>query len=260
MSALIGSLLSPLGLLTVGLVLLALRGRRPRWQTLAWTLIALAMACTTAPVARALFMPLENSAIEIAEETRPSTGARFDAIVLLGGTVRAVPLDTPPDADREPRLAAGAERVLYAARLYREGLAPRIVVTGGRFDGRERESEAESMYRVLRLLGVPASAIVLEKEARNTRGNAALCARLLPDPSRTIALVTSAYHMPRAFEEFRLAGFRVSAFPTDWRQIPDHAKPAHGFLPSLRAMTLSTIALHEFLGHLELMVHRALAR
>lgn len=259
MGATIGSLLSPLGLLTVGLMLLALRGGRPRWRTLAWTLIALAMACTTAPVARALLAPLENSAIEI-EKARPSAGARFDAIVLLGGTVRAVPRDTAPDADREPRLADGAERVLYAARLYREGLAPRIVVTGGRFDGHERESEAESMYRVLRLLGVPESAIVLEKEALNTRDNAALCARLLPEPSRAIALVTSAYHMPRAFEEFRLAGFRVYGFPTDWRQRPGYAKPAHGLLPGLRAMTLSTKALHEVLGYLELMVHRALTR
>jgi uncharacterized SAM-binding protein YcdF (DUF218 family) len=38
-----------------------------------------------------------------------------------------------------------------------------------------------------------------------------------PKPHERWLLVTSAHHMPRAVGAFRRAGFRIEAYPVDWR-------------------------------------------
>ena len=61
-----------------------------------------------------------------------------------------------------------------AARLYRRGLAPRIIVSGGSFlakHGGPPTSEADAMRIFLLDLGVPSEAIVDEPEALNTMEN-----------------------------------------------------------------------------------------
>lgn len=125
---------------------------------------------------------------------------KADAIVVLGGGMSA---NTNTLVYAEMHL--GADRVWHAARLWKAGKAP-VVITSG-------EGEADASYPLLRDLGVPESAIVLENEARNTEENAKYVADWLKangKPSargaaRRILLVTSAMHMRRAVLMFERA-------------------------------------------------------
>ena len=68
-----------------------------------------------------------------------------------------------------------------------------------------------------------------------------------------VALVTSAYHMPRAMKLARQAGLNIGAFPTDWR-LPPEARPSwENWAPSVAALAWSTTSLRE---HLALLLDR----
>lgn len=69
-------------------------------------------------------------------------------------------------------------RLDHALDLYDRGLAPRIVVTGGRRDG-DRFTEATTGYNYLRAQGVPDGAIRKEVQGRTTYESVAAVARFL---------------------------------------------------------------------------------
>lgn len=98
-------------------------------------------------------------------------------------------------------------RVERASELYHEGLAPRLILTG-RYGAlfSKPVSEASAMYRQASVYGVPADALLLEEDARNTLGNAR-CTReryLAPNRWHRVRVVTSDFHARRAASLFRL--------------------------------------------------------
>lgn len=95
----------------------------------------------------------------------------------------AVVLTGVTDMERQPRdrvyFSRGADRILHPLQLYKLGKVRRILISGGsgRLVGRrENESEADELAAILKLAGVPDSAIVLETQSRNTRENAVFSA------------------------------------------------------------------------------------
>ncbi|MCB1676447.1 MAG: YdcF family protein, partial [Halioglobus sp.] len=95
-----------------------------------------------------------------------------DAIVLLGGGVRGdTHMGTLADLNRQ------ADRLVYAAALYKAGKAPLILVTGGNRPG--ARPEADMTRDILRVMGVPDAAILRETRSRDTHDNAVYCAALL---------------------------------------------------------------------------------
>jgi uncharacterized SAM-binding protein YcdF (DUF218 family) len=93
--------------------------------------------------------------------------------------------------------------------------------------------------------------VVLERESRNTRENAERSARIVRERGwRTLLLVTSAMHAPRAEAAFRGAGLAVDVLPVDRRS---GDRPG-SFLPRATALDRSTEALRELAGRL---VYRA---
>lgn len=113
---------------------------------------------------------------------KPRSGA--DAIVVLGCRVN-------PDGRASSALATRARR---AAHLYAEGVAPRIVVTGG--VGDHAPSEAEAARRVLLAEGVPDSAILVEDTSTSTEENLAFARARFG--GRSVVVVSDAYHVFRA--------------------------------------------------------------
>jgi len=103
-----------------------------------------------------------------------------------------------------------AERVEAAARLFRGGGAPVVVVTGGVTNGAPR-SEAAAMAEALVAEGVPEAAIVVEDRARTTDENARYTARVIA--ARRVWLVTHPFHARRAAFLFTRAGFTPSVWP-----------------------------------------------
>ena len=68
-----------------------------------------------------------------------------------------------------------------------------------------------------------------------------------------VALVTSAYHMPRALKLARQGNLGVAAFPADWRAPPSVRPSWDNWIPSTAAMTWSSISLRE---HISLLLDR----
>jgi uncharacterized SAM-binding protein YcdF (DUF218 family) len=128
-----------------------------------------------------------------------SQAKRFaDVIVVLGCAVRG-------DAASQ----ALVRRMDCAIALFRSGVAPRLLLSGG--GGRQRP-EAAAMRNLALAGGVPAAAILTESASRNTNENASFTARLMRDKGiASLVLVSEAYHLPRAWLLFRAAGLAITS-------------------------------------------------
>lgn len=171
---------------------------------------------------------------KVAEETLP----KADAIVVLGGGQDYGWLKRPDirlDELESSRVAAGA-------RAWLAGRAPLIILSGGKTG---RSSEAQRMAEAINQLGIPDSVLLLEERSRNTRDNAQFTAALAkPRGVRTVLLVTSGLHMPRAALLFREAGFHVVPVP-----VPERSRRMswlRSWLPSSSALWRSGRAMKEF--------------
>lgn len=130
---------------------------------------------------------------------RQDQAVPVDAIVVLG----AAQYDGRPS----PVLAA---RLDHALALWQEGLAPRVVVTGGKRPG-DRFTEAQASARYLMDRGVPDEAILREVQGTTSWESLAAAARILKDRGlASVLLVSDPYHARRIrgiAEELGLTAF-----------------------------------------------------
>ncbi len=138
-----------------------------------------------------------------------STGRRdqvrpVDAIVVLG----AAQYDGRPS----PQLAA---RLDHVVELWPRGLAPIVVVTGGKQPA-DRFTEAEASARYLIERGVPESALVFENAGRSTYESLEGVADLLQARGlRSVLLVTDPFHALRSRLTAEELGLEAYVSPTD---------------------------------------------
>jgi uncharacterized SAM-binding protein YcdF (DUF218 family) len=178
-----------------------------------------------------------------------------DVIVVLGGSARAQAFPRPM-AELDER----GSRLFYAARLYRQGAAEHVLLSGGNVPWLSSSStpEAETMADVLAFMGVPREAMWLEPNSRNTYENAVETQKILESQgvSRVI-LVTSAMHMPRSYRVFQKTGLEVIPLSADylvsqgdWDLLfqPDPVVQLLNLLPTARNLHMTTDALKEVVG------------
>jgi uncharacterized SAM-binding protein YcdF (DUF218 family) len=126
-----------------------------------------------------------------------------DAIVVLG----AAQYDGRPS----PQLAARLDHVVT---LYGEGLAPLVVVTGGKQPD-DRFTEAESSAQYLADRGVPPDAIMMERSGHSTYQSMAGVAEVLAGGGLDrVVVVTDPYHALRARLIAQDVGLTAYASPT----------------------------------------------
>jgi uncharacterized SAM-binding protein YcdF (DUF218 family) len=126
----------------------------------------------------------------------PDSNERADAIVVLGAGVVG---DCTPNLN-------GMRRALLGARLWREGRAPVVVLTGGAAGGPCPVSVA--MANIARETGVPDAHIRLEMRSTSTRENASFAAQVLQSVgARRLLIVTDRLHLMRAVRSFAQVGF-----------------------------------------------------
>jgi len=253
------TLASPLTLfLILGLILIPRVQRtmeRPRLRSAFWGLWVLVFVLGLPIVTDALLKFWEVPRTEIVD-TVASEPHHWDAIVILGGSV-------------EPAASTGwhievnetSERIIDGARLWHEGRAPLILVTGGSGDLHHPEArEAPLMKRLLEGMGVSSSAILMEPESRNSFENAVFSQSLLAaNGVKSVLLVTSALHMKRALAIFRKAGFvegdtpaissqaiHVDAFSVDTLREP--LVFPESVLPNARSLVLDSRVIKEMVG------------
>jgi uncharacterized SAM-binding protein YcdF (DUF218 family) len=105
-------------------------------------------------------------------------------------------------------------RFLYGLRLYSQGLAPLLVLSGPPRDNTAPEASVRG--RIATELGIPSSAIIEMDRVSTTRDEADEVASILRQRSLNhILLVTGSLHMRRSKLSFESAGLRVSAAPSD---------------------------------------------
>lgn len=177
-----------------------------------------------------------------------------EAIVILGGGVRATGNPRPFVEVNE-----AGDRVIYGAKLYRDGKAPLIITSGGRIDWRGGGDRAEStdMATLLELFGVPKTAIIEDPTSLNTRENAVNVQKILQERKiGRVLLVTSAMHMKRSILIFRHLGMDVIPAPTDFLfSARDLQEPMNSWesvilnlLPDSDRLQDLTRALKEYVG------------
>jgi uncharacterized SAM-binding protein YcdF (DUF218 family) len=247
-------LLYPLGLACLLLAAALWLRRRPRWRT---ALVALALAALWLGGNRLVAMLLVRS---LEQQYLPSPGlrayeVRADAIVVLGGGTR---MRAYPRAIAEVNEAG--DRLLYAARLYREGVAPYLLLSGGRaaISGTAPVPEAETMAELLVEIGVPREALWLESSSRNTHENAVEALSILKQRGvERIVLVTSASHMPRSMAVFAQTGLEVIPAAADFQAVQEdwayYTRPSlliqlGNLLPRASDLERTTRALKEYIG------------
>ncbi len=172
---------------------------------------------------------------------------RFDAIVVLSGGAASKGTLRPSDQ----LSGLSLERTICGADLFAQGLAPRLILTGG--DAMifgQGPKEAVEMTRLALRLGVPEDAIVLEDRSRTTYENAVGVKRILGHAS--ILLVTSASHVPRAVGLFRKQGLETTAFPCGYL-VKDRPWSGWGvnpfdLIPEVDALSRTTGAIAEIVG------------
>jgi uncharacterized SAM-binding protein YcdF (DUF218 family) len=126
-----------------------------------------------------------------------------DAVVVLG----AAQYDGVPSS-------IFAARLRHAEALYEEGMAPRIVTTGGGRAG-DVYTEAEAGRRYLIGRGVPASAVVAVGEGMDTLGSLrAAAARARNDGWSSALVVSDPWHSLRARTMARDCGLQAWTSPT----------------------------------------------
>jgi len=224
--------------LCLGAVLLWSRWRRAgRWLVSAAA--AAGLAAATIPMGNWLMLSLENRFPVVHD--LPS---RVDGIISLGGVVN------PWVTKARGQLAIGGsvERLTEFAALARRYPQAKLIFTGGSgslFD--QKVKEADVLAPFLDVLGLDAGRVILENKSRNTYENALFTHALAnPQPDETWILITTAWHMPRAYGSFRKAGWQVIPYPVDFNFKGDEQ---FDLLFNLRS-GLSRLAggLHEWLG------------
>lgn len=134
---------------------------------------------------------------------QPDRAAPADVIIILGAGTR--PNGAPT--------AAYYRRIRHGVALYEAGLAPYVLCTGG-YTARHPKSEARACADVVRDLGVPEHAILLEEISRSTEENAIEARRMMDGLGlHTAILVSDNFHLLRAEWIFRDYGIPVALSP-----------------------------------------------
>jgi uncharacterized SAM-binding protein YcdF (DUF218 family) len=233
----------PLGLSLALLAVAAVLRRRSGWtRALCFSAFLLLFLFSSGTVSQLLLHSLEDRYPQHPMESIPQA----QAIVVLGGGT-----SSPGPPGQAPGLSAASDRLLYGARLFRAGKAPLVLFAGGAvplMKSRPGLSEAQGAALLLKEWAVPAQAILLEDQSRNTRENGVFSRPILQSHGVSrILLVTSAFHMPRASAVFRKLGFQVIPAPADFQTGDDEGLLLR-LLPDAGSLAESDLALKEWLG------------
>jgi uncharacterized SAM-binding protein YcdF (DUF218 family) len=238
-------LLTTLALPPAGLIALALAGvvLARRWRWAAWVSgLALVLLWTLSTHGIALWLArhlLPLPAVVTAQDLRQ---AQVQAVVVLGGGVLP---EAPEYGQAQPNASTWA-RLRFGVRLAREQGLPLGFAGGVGWGGRGTATEAEAVVDAAwRDLGVRLRWV--DDRSKDTADNAReMATRLQADGVRRIALVSDAWHLPRAAAHFRAAGLQVLPAPT---RVPlPRQNPLLEWLPSTHGLDISYWVLREWIA------------
>ena len=228
------------------------RGRRKAAVALSTFSLSVLLFFSSGFAVWMLGLPLESPYVP---EKAAEDYCRADAIVLLGGGMSFAEGGDFVYGDCN----SASDRVWHAARLYRAGKAPVVVVSG--------TNDLASTALLLKQAGVPDAALRFDGESRNTAENFANVAAMLrggKDGSGAagarprVLVATSAWHMRRALLIAERAGLDAIPAPCDYIAAPGFSAaksrgelPWGGFSVGVENLNNSSILLKEWIGWLQ---------
>jgi uncharacterized SAM-binding protein YcdF (DUF218 family) len=219
--------ISILIMLILGNVLL-----RRRERAIGWILVvtAVAMWCVSTPI----FASMLFRTWEAPYRVQTSIPFPLDYVVVLGG-------GTSKDPNRRPQFSDAGDRVGYAAQLYLTGKAKHLVTTGdvlivtGTLGGKFEASDDPSNQtkQIWKELGIPEE-VVFDLPGQNTSSEMAAL-KTHPEwwQDGRCAILTSAFHMPRAMKLAERAGVKVVPIAADFRGGGDGPLTLNAFMPNV---------------------------
>ena len=202
------------------------------------------LACNAVAVWLALHILPQVSALPPATAGAVLRDRQVQAVVVLGGGVQPF----APEYGAAQPTADTAVRLRYGVWLARESQLP-LAFAGGvgwANSGTAAPSEG-AMARAAVAQDYGLALRWVDDQSRDTVENAAnLHALLARDGVQRIALVTQAWHMPRAQQAFERAGFDVTPAPTGFT-LPQQRSLLE-WLPAARGLQSSRDVLREWLG------------
>ena len=238
---LIKKILSALLLPPTSLVLLAFLGL---WLSKKHSKSGRSLTAISLTILLILSLPITGNALLQSLETAPPISAaqlkEVQAIVILGGGKS----NAAPEFDGEDTVNRWTlQRLRYGAYLQQKTGKPILVTGGGLFGER---SEADAMAETLQR-DFHTKDIWIEDQSKDTAENANFSASILKEHDiHRIALISQAWHLPRAVKLFEQQGLTVYPAPTGYTH--EDNEPIIRWLPKASALDKSTIALKEILG------------
>ena len=236
----------PAGLVLAGAGLwLIRRGRRPALGRILLTAgAALVLVTSNSLVSKALMRGLQDRHPPVAEfipgQPPPDSVARVRFIAVLGGGNG----HSPGVAATNLLSSSAISRLAEGVRIARVIPEAKLVVSGGGPEG--KPTHAAVLERAAVQLGIDPSRIIRVEDARDTEDEANRITRIAA--GSPVAVVTSAWHQPRAMALFRGAGADALACPSDYRAHHDDPVSFDDFLFDAESLARSSFALRERIG------------
>ena len=236
-SKLIGFFLDPLHILGVFVGLATLCNWLGRLRALANTMLLLWTVLLG-------MTPLWNSLLfDLVTKIKRAAPDQISGIIFLGGAIDELTTEAHDDVT----LGNAAERMTATLGLMRLYPNAPVIFTG--FSGRlvrGKLSESDVALRFFKEIIGSTERILLENRSRNTIENARYTKKLTTfAETGPWLLVTSAFHMPRAFEIFSDHQIDVMPYPTDFRS--NHSDSGFRWNLAKGASQLKTL-MHEWIG------------
>jgi uncharacterized SAM-binding protein YcdF (DUF218 family) len=233
-------------LVAIGLVLVRLTARRRLGRGLIFAGGAWLLICTNSGIGTWMVRHLEgrypSQPALSGGAPLPATLARCGFIAVLGGGHTYVP-DWPANNQLSPSALA---RIVEGVRLAHGMPHARLIVSGPLNERVGGPTHARMLADVAVSLGISRERIMEIDTARDTEEEAAAIRSLAGD--RPVALVTSAWHLPRAMALCARQNIHALPCPADYTAQTDRAIPSDFYKWNLGGLERSTKAVYEFIG------------
>jgi len=170
----------------------------------------------------------------------------YDIGILLGG------FSSYNEETKALKAEFSSDRLIQTIKLYHKGTIDKILMSGGS-GGLLNDDPPEALYtqEYFRAIHIPDSAVIIEKESRNTKENFQYTIKLLKKMNYSnarILVITSAWHIPRTKLLAEQQGLtNVTFYPTN--SITDNFTVEDYLLPQAGAMYAWELLLKEWVGY-----------
>jgi len=197
-----------------------------------------------------LFLFLSNNFIlgTVASWYEPKQGSlrHYDIGLLLGG------FSSYNNDTKSLKSEFSGDRLTQTVRLYHTGVIDRILMSGGSGSFLEKNPpEATYTDDYLKAIHIPDSAVIIEKESRNTKENFQYAAKILEGLNKSdakILVITSAWHIPRTKLLAEKQGLKnVDYYPTN--SLRDNYSFEDYLLPQAKAIMGWELLIKEWVGY-----------